>query len=462
MSLDDSFSGWRPLQLASEGPRYLALVNALEQDIADGRLTDGDRLPAHRDLARQLGLSVGTVSKAYQEAEQRGIVSGHVGQGTFVRRRTITRSEAAARHEPVNLGLNVPAEGNETQILAALFSEIARERDLGPLLRYHPHAGISKHREVIAASLSDSSFTVEPAQLFLCNGAQHAIDIALRLIVKSGDSILVDALTYSGFKAIAVASHLNLVPVEMDKEGLRPDALKQACRESGARVLYCMPTLQSPTARTMSIARRRRIAELAEELDLAVIEDDVYGFFFPERPVPIASLAPGRTFYVTSYSKCVAPGFRLGTLTVPTAYTGQAELLLHASAWFVAPMISEAAVRLIESGDLEELLRERRRQALERYRVFLEVFPEASKLQFPAFYAWLPLPPKWSPDQFAAAARGCGIFVTPSIASAVSDGNPGAVRICLGAPKDLVELSEVLQTLREILGRHPLNVVSVA
>ncbi|TIV11523.1 MAG: GntR family transcriptional regulator, partial [Mesorhizobium sp.] len=77
--MDETLSGWRPRQLAAKGPRYLALVDALEQDIADGRLSDGDRLPPHRDLARELSLSVGTVSKAYQEAEQRGIVSGHVG-----------------------------------------------------------------------------------------------------------------------------------------------------------------------------------------------------------------------------------------------------------------------------------------------------------------------------------------------------------------------------------------------
>ncbi|TJW30788.1 MAG: aminotransferase class I/II-fold pyridoxal phosphate-dependent enzyme, partial [Mesorhizobium sp.] len=179
---------------------------------------------------------------------------------------------------------------------------------------------------------------------------------------------------------------------------------------------------------------------------------DVYGFFFTERPVPIASLAPGHTFYVTSYSKCIAPGFRLGTLTVPTAYIAQAELLLHASAWFVAPMLGEAVVRMIENGKLEELLRERRRQALERYRVFMDVFPKAPRLQFPAFFGWLPLPQEWSADQFAAAARGRGILVTPPIASAVGEGDPGAIRICLGAPKDLIELSDVLQILCDIMG----------
>lgn len=462
MSLDGTFLGWRPRQLDAEGPRYLALVNALEQDITDGKLSEGDRLPPHRDLARELSLSVGTISKAYQEAEQRGIVSGRVGQGTFVRRRASVRAEAASRHEPINLALNVPVEGNEAQILSTLFTEVVTERDLAPLLRYHPHGGIWRHREVIAASLSDNNFTVDPANLLLCNGAQHAIDIALRLVAKPDASILVDVLTYSGFKAIAAVSHLNLVPVGMDEEGMDPVALEKACRESAARVLYCMPTLQSPTTRTMSIARRRRIAELAEELDLTVIEDDVYGFFFAERPVPIASLAPARTFYVTSYSKCVAPGFRLGTLKVPTAYIGQAELLLHASAWFVAPMLSEAAVRLIEGGKLEELLRERREQALERYQLFLEVFAEGAKLRSPPFFAWLPLPPEWSADQFAAAARSRGILVTPPVASSVRDSDPGAIRICLGSPKDLSELSNVLYSLRDILVRRPVNVVSVA
>ena len=460
MSTERTFLGWRPKRLSAEGPRYLALVSALELAIADGQLSDGDRLPPQRDLARELNLSVGTVSKAYQEAEQRGIVSSHVGQGTFVRRRTPARTVAVSAYQPVNLALNVPAEGNETHILSEMFGEVAR--DLGPLLGYHPHGGIRRHREVIAATLSDHALTIDPGRLLLCNGAQHAIDIALRLVARSGDAVLVDSLTYSGFKAVTAASHLDLIPVDMDEEGLDPDSLRRACKDSGARVLYCMPTLQSPTARTMSLPRRRRIAEVAEELDLLVIEDDVYGFFFSERPVPIASLAPGRTFYITSFSKCVAPGFRLGTLTVPANFVSQAELLLHASAWFVAPMLGEVMVRLIEQGKFDDLVRERRQQALERYRVFSDIFPEAEKLKAPAFFGWLPLPQGWSAQQFAAAARGRGILVTPPIASALGDVDPGAVRICLGAPKEISGLSDMLLVLRDILARQPVDVVSVA
>ncbi|CDZ30835.1 PLP-dependent aminotransferase family protein [Neorhizobium galegae] len=462
MNLERTFLGWQPRQLASEGPRYLALVYALEQDISDGHLSDGDRLPPHRELAQRLSLSVGTVAKAYQEAEQRGIISGRVGQGTFVRRRAMSRPDGAAPREPVNMALNVPAHGRETEVLSGLFSELSRNRDLAQLLDYHPHGGIREHREIIAASVSSGSFTIDPARLLLCNGAQHALDIAIRLVASPGDSILVDSLTYSGFKAIAAANHLTLIPIAMDGEGVDPDGLEAACRSSGAKVFYCMPTLQSPTARTMSLQRRRRIAELADKLDLTVIEDDVYGFFVPERPVSLTELIPDRSFYVTSYSKCVAPGFRLGTLTLPSAYTQQAELLLHASSWFVAPILSEMAVRLIENGQLDELVRERRHQAKERYRMFSDIFPTVEPLEYPPFYGWLPLPSEWSASSFASAARRKNILVTPPVASSVDETDPGAIRVCLGGLKDLNDLSDALYTLNEVITRPPPNVFSFA
>ncbi|MCK1480652.1 PLP-dependent aminotransferase family protein [Bradyrhizobium sp. 197] len=462
MSLDEPLPGWRPRQLASEGPRYLALVNALERDIVDGRLSDGDRLPAHRDLARELSLSVGTVSKAYREAEHRGMVRAHVGQGTFIQRRSVARTRATTAYEPVNMALNVPVNGNETQILSALFGEMGGKRDLAPLLDYQPHGGNRRHREIIAASLCSGPFAVDPARLFLCNGAQHAIDIAVRLVARPGDAILVDTVTYSGFKAIAAANNLVLIPVAMDGEGTDPDALETASRTYGAKVFYCMPPLQNPTGRTMGLTRRRRIAEVTDNLHLMVIEDDVHGFFLPDRPLPLTELIPDRSFYITSYSKRVAPGFRVGMLVVPPVLIEQTELLLHASCWYLPPMLSEMAVRLIESRKLDDLVHVRRQQAIERYRVFSDVFPAAEKLKFPPFYGWLPLPSQWSASAFASAARRRGILVTPPNASMVDDAEPGAIRVCLGGPNGLPELSSALHTLHEIITRPPSNVFSVA
>jgi DNA-binding transcriptional MocR family regulator len=462
MNMERAFATWTHWCLTPDKPGYRSLADALEKGVIDGQLLNGDRLPSHRQLARELKLSVGTVSKAYQEAEERGIISSHVGRGTFVNYRPGARTDTAGRDQAVDLRCNLSAEENETKYLSDAFAEMMRERDPTRFLLYPAHNGFLTHREILSESLSDRRFIVDPERLFLCNGAQHAIDIALRLVANSGDSILVAAVTYSGIKAIAEASHFNLVPVEMDQEGINPESLIDACRGSRARVLYCMPTLQSPTARTMSLARRRRIAEVAEEFNLAIIEDDVYGFFFAEKPLPITSLIPDRSFYVTSYSKCVAPGLRLGTLTVPKKYLRQAELLMHASSWFVAPILSGGVVRLIENGKLEELLRGRRRQALERYRLFLEVFPKVPRIRVPASHVWLPLPEEWGADQFAAAAQSCGILVTPPMASAVVNGNPGGIRLCLGAPKQRLELLKILQILSDILRHQPQSVFSVA
>lgn len=462
MGLENETTVWRPSQLASEGPRYLALLNSIEKDIAAGLLADGDRLPPHRDLARDLELSVGTVSKAYQEAEQRGIVSSRVGHGTFVRRRPRPVANAERHSEPFNLALNVPAHESETEVLSLVMGNVVADSGFAEMLKYHPHAGIPRHREILSSALSDDHFTIDPARTLLCNGAQHAIDIAIRCVTKAGDSVLVDSLTYSGFKAIALSNHLKLVPVRMDDEGMSPQDLREMCERSKARVLYCMPTLHSPTARTMSLQRRKAIAELAEEFDLTIIEDDAYGSFCEMRPQPIAAMAPMRSFYITSFSKFVAPGFRLGTLTAPAKLINQAELLLHASAWFVAPMLGEVASQLVQTGKFEQLLAMRRNQAASRYQVFADIFPEAAKLPYPAFFGWLPLGQGWTAEQFAAAARGRGILITPPIASSVNDEDPGGVRICFGSPRQIDELSVLLTNLRDVLSLRPLTVVSVA
>ena len=134
----------------------------------------------------------------------------------------------------------------------------------------------------------------------------------------------------------------------------------------------------------------------------------------------------------------------------------------YASSWFVAPMLSEVAVRLIQSGKLAKLFSERRQQALDRYALFVDAFPAVVKLQAPPFFGWLPLSREWTSGSFVAAARSRGILVTPPMASTVNETDQSGVRICLGAMKDLGELSNVLQVLRDLSVARPLSVLSVA
>src|SRR5258707_5217483 len=137
------------------GPRYLAFVHALDADIASGRVKPGMRLLPQRDMAQRLGLSVGTVSKAYAEAEQRGLISGEVGRGTFVqRRRPEQRHPLGTSDATINLALNVPPYTGEDEVISSTLSEIVAAGEMGSLLGYLPHQGLRQHREAIVSWLA--------------------------------------------------------------------------------------------------------------------------------------------------------------------------------------------------------------------------------------------------------------------------------------------------------------------
>src|SRR5213593_3942589 len=141
---------WTPDLTKRAGPRYRAIADALADDVRAGRLKEGTRLPTHRDLAGVLRVTVGTVSRAYAEAARRGLIRGEVGRGTFVRR---GRPEPfgfgmPAREEPsvIDLSLNFPAGEAEDVVVRKGLEALAKERDLGRLLEYLPHAGLPRHR----------------------------------------------------------------------------------------------------------------------------------------------------------------------------------------------------------------------------------------------------------------------------------------------------------------------------
>src|SRR3569833_4088557 len=162
------------------GPRYLAFVFALDADITAGRVNPGMRLLPQRDTAARLGLSVGTVSKAYAVAEQRGLISGEVGRGTFVqRRRPEQRSALGTSDATINLALNVPPFTGEDDVIAATIGEILATGEMGNLLGYLPHQGLRRHREAMVGWLASLGVPTEPDQNFITHGGQHDLTIAL-------------------------------------------------------------------------------------------------------------------------------------------------------------------------------------------------------------------------------------------------------------------------------------------
>src|SRR5882757_5541170 len=170
---------WIPDLSRYVGAKYLAFVEALSADIETGALRPGIRLLPQREMALRLGLSVGTVSKAYAEAETRGLTSGEVGRGTFVQGRKSSPTNASS--STVNLALNVPPSTGEDETVRSVLADILVDGDLDGLLDYLPHQGLPHHRTVIARWLESIGVRTGIDHLFITNGGQHAISIAFSL-----------------------------------------------------------------------------------------------------------------------------------------------------------------------------------------------------------------------------------------------------------------------------------------
>ena len=257
-------AGWTPTLPPGERPLYERLLDALREDIASGALGDGDRLPPQRDLAHRLGLGLGTVTRAYVEAEKAGLVQAHVGRGSFVRGVGVASRPAAEDPGPINLSQNIAPVGPGGERIAQTLARLQRRPDLLDNLAYAPSAGLEAHRRAFATWLSRTA-GVERAdwrQLICCAGAQHALSLALAALCRPGDEVLCEAATFPGARVLAAHAGYRLTGVAMDGEGLLPDALDQAAA-NGAKAVFVLPTLQNPTGRIMGAARRADIVAVA-------------------------------------------------------------------------------------------------------------------------------------------------------------------------------------------------------
>lgn len=455
---------WDARIASGDKPRYVAIADALSADISQGRLAAGQQLPTHRDLAETLGVTVGTVSRAYREAEHRGLVVGEVGRGTFVRRTSSASDPSSdARGGLIDLGVNSMRIPDGSMLVPQALTELARDPAVVRLLEdYQPQAGLPEHREAGASLIADAGWRVHPDRVLVCAGAQHATTVALMGLCQPGDTLLTEALTHPTLMALARTLRLNLKPVPLDEDGLDPGAFEDACIDHRPTALYCMPTLHNPTTRTMSAARRDTIAQIAARFDVAVIESDVQGFIAEDTPTPLASRLGELGFHLTSCSKRIAPGLRVGYLVVPPGTQGRFLDALWSTTGMAPPLMAEIASRWIRDGTATSLTEARRAESITRQgiaRATLGAHP--FECHSTASHAWLPLPPSWRDTaSFVGRAMAAGVAVTPGDAFAVSGNAPPAVRLSLGAPPSREVLRRGLEIVAELLdGVHPLRVV---
>ncbi|SDE78056.1 PLP-dependent aminotransferase family protein [Rhodospira trueperi] len=458
---------WVPDLSGRRGPAYLAIVEALADDIAAGALAPGARLPAHRELADALGLSPNTTSRAYAEAVARALVRGEVGRGTFVRAPGALVEAAVAgdlRRDatgPIDLSRNLPNRGAAGEHLARTLEALGRDGGrtggLQGLLDYQDAADSERAVGVALAWLARVGLAAAADEVVVTVGAQHALLAALLALTRPGDLILTEALTYAPVKAMAARLGLTVRGLPLDADGLCPDAVDAVCADHAPRLLYLTPTLQTPTAGIMPEARRRALVAVAARHDLLLIEDDVFGPLVPDAPPPLARLAPDRVVYLSSTSKALAPGLRVGVARAPAPLANALHGAVTLSCWMAPPLMAEIAGRWIADGTATRLTEAQRAVARRRQALAVRAFDGLEARAHPCgLHLWLPLPTGWTADALRAEAATRGVRVTEAAAFAVDPAAaPEAVRLCLSHEPDEDRLTRALATIRRILDAPP-------
>ncbi|MCI0997786.1 PLP-dependent aminotransferase family protein [Pseudomonas corrugata] len=444
-------SPWTPRLADIEANASERLVCALADDIVEGRLKSGDRLPAHRQLAWQLGVGLGTVTKAYAALERRGLVRSVKGRATFV---AILQAHG---QRLIDFSSNVPPAMLTSRLLARTLTGIARKIDADHLNLYSPPAGHLEHRRLLARWLETLGIVVEPSHLVLTGNARQAISLAFDLACGPHGVILTERLTYPGAIALARRKGYRMQGVEIDVQGMLPEALAQALGHLAAtrnKVVYLTPTLHNPTTATMGAARRQAIVEVCRQAGAWIIEDGVYALGSAPEPA-LATLAPERVLHVNGLSKSLGPGLRIGMLTLPAELHGAAQEHLQDIPLGPSPLSCAVVEDWLSSGVVASIQQDLRHEARRRTGLAAELLGEAECVSHPdAYHIWLPMP-RDAAERFTKAAAQAGIRVTAPESLMVDRDEPvTGIRLCLGGPS-FEELTQGLTRLSNLLKHGP-------
>ena len=455
--------GWTPALQGREGPRYLAIAEAIEADIALGRLAPGDRLPPQRELAHRLGLDFTTVARGYVEAGKRGLVESVVGRGTFVRRKAMVRGEAGPRRSRADFTMNMPPEPEDPDLLARMregFASVAE--DLDSLLRYQGFGGSPLDRDAATSWLGRRALVPAQERVFLSPGAHGAMVGIFSLLAKAGETILCEEITYPGVRAVCAQLGLRLVGVATDGDGVIPEALDEAIVAHRPKAIYLNPTLQNPTTITIPERRRAAICAIARRRNTPIVEDDAYGFIPTHGPPPLAAIAPDICWHIAGLAKCIGAGLRLAYVVAPDARAGWSfNSAMRALCVMASPIAAAVATRWIQDGAADMILRFIRAESMARERIAAKWLEPGTYLSDPlSFNIWLPLRNGWTRSVFVNHVRAAGLGVVPSDPFVVAGAAPEAVRVGLGGPVARSQVERGLELISHTLETRPEAVVS--
>lgn len=490
-------TNWHPEIPEGPGPLYIRLADGIAEDISTGALAAGAKLPPQRDLAYDLGVTVGTIGRAYAVIRQRGLVSGEVGRGTFVlgsapivpleenTKPDLDRDSLSANGthsratdaswtmgamatpqdvafagtrpavptpEAIRFDSTSAPEIGQADVIRDLVAQITLESpyEIASYTRSVPDSW----RKAGQVWLTRGNWTPPVGSIVPTTGAQAAIMAIIAATTAPGDQVAFEDLTYSSIARGAALSGRRPVIVARDDQGPIPEDLARVCAQKHPKVLFVMPSMHNPTTATMSVDRREKIAAIARQNNLWIIEDEVYGSLRQNDLPPLAALAPERTFHVGSLSKSVTAGVRGGWVSSPISHAQRIYTAHKMLTGGISYLLSELSARLVLTGAAGEFQGRICAEIAARHelvRRYLGGYDLESAEDAP--FLWLKVPEPWLSGTFKAAAAASNVLIDDE--DEFKSGRSGKVyhrvRIGFTNPMSRDDVTKGLATLKNLL-----------
>jgi len=460
-----------------EMPIYRQISDSIRDAVVNGTLEPGERLPATRALADQLGLNRQTISSAYELLEQEGFIKGQVGRGSFVTLPVGASPrgidwDSLLQEEPK---LAAPPSSPDSVIsftasrpsellfpldeFRATCQEVISEHAAASILQLGAPAGYRPLRKHLLADATKEGLAHPTDDIIVTNGVQQALDLIQRVLCGgSGGPVVIEDPVYLGLKNIFATAGTRVIGVPVTQDGIDLEALARVLLRERPRLLVLTPNFQNPTGATMPLEARRQVIRMAREAQVVLVENDIYGALrYRGDPLPTLKELDesGDVVLLRSFSKLAFPGLRVGWVIAPKPLTARLAEAKQCCDLHTDQLSQAVLLRFAESGRLEQHREHILKTGLERLECALStcqrVMPEGTIFTKPdgGMNLWIRLPEQLDSGELLGPAQREGVAYLPGKYFAVSRDQSSCLRISFAGldPDKIRHGLEVLGTL---------------
>ncbi len=486
------------LQPESHVPLYIQLRDQIRALVHGGDLRPGERIPASRELATQLGVHRTTVANAYAELEAEGLISGHVGRGTFIRGENVARKISAVPHPTsVDGGLrweSLFADERGEEILSRLTQAAPRgsisfvmarpaaeffpieelrkcsnavwRREGTEILQFGPSDGYPPLKQALVAMLRAEGYEAGDENLLITDGCQQALDLVCKAFLRPGDTVLLENPAYPGALAVFTGARARILGVPVKTEsgpgmipGVDVSAIEAVLMQNRVKMMVLTPDFHNPTGTTLPLAERRLLLEIAARFQVPVIEDHIYARLSArgERVPSLKQLDRSNiVIQVDSFSKIAFPGMRVGWIVAPSNVIDRLRLVKQSTDLHTGHLAQAILAEYVRRGLLGRHV-ERTRKAYSGRLAALEQalgrhMPSGTKWTRPegGMCVWVELPPGFDSNELLIHTRERGVVFAPGRYFYFQNPQPNTLRLGFAGVAER-EIARGIATLADVL-----------